>query len=186
MFPILVDISRVSLALVGSGAAAERRLAQLDEAGAKHVLVFSPAPSDGLARAAGERLIRRLPAASDIASMQLVFLADLEAESARRLAELARSARVLVHVEDRPDLTDIHMPAQIRRGDLLITVSTGGRSPGLAARVRRMIESLFGPEWQQRTREIGTLRRRWRAAGFTGAALKRKTEAWLDRQGWLR
>src|SRR5437868_3177675 len=98
MFPILLDLGRASVALVGSGAAAARRLAQLDEAGAQHVLVFAPAPSPGLAEAAGDRLIARLPAASDIASMQLVFVADLEEDAAQRLAAVARSARVLLHV----------------------------------------------------------------------------------------
>jgi precorrin-2 dehydrogenase/sirohydrochlorin ferrochelatase len=73
----------------------------------------------------------------------------------------------------------------MRRGDLTIAVSTNGRSPGLARRIRRHIEELFGAEWGARIAEIGVLRQHWRAAGAGMREVARRTEDWVDRHGWL-
>jgi precorrin-2 dehydrogenase/sirohydrochlorin ferrochelatase len=73
----------------------------------------------------------------------------------------------------------------LRRGDLTIAVSTGGGSPGLAARICRFLGGLFGPEWGGRLDQVAGLRRRWRKTGAPPSDIARQTEAWVDRQGWL-
>ena len=77
MYPLLVDLSRVPALLAGDGAAAARRLAQLDEAGARRLRIFSAAPDPTLEALAGSRLERRLPSADEIAAVRLLFIADL-------------------------------------------------------------------------------------------------------------
>jgi precorrin-2 dehydrogenase/sirohydrochlorin ferrochelatase len=101
------------------------------------------------------------------------------------LAGIARSAGTLVNVEDRRAWCDFHSPALVRRGDLLLTVSTNGRSPGLAARIRRRLEGSFGPEWAERLDRLGTKRDAWRRRPRPLAELARLTDAAIDRQGWL-
>jgi len=64
-------------------------------------------------------------------------------------------------------------------------VSSGGRSPGLAKRLRHHLEQLIGPEWQARLDEIATRRRAWREAGAGSLEIGRWTEQWIDREGWL-
>ena len=71
---------------------------------------------------------------------------------------------MLVNVEDRPALCDFHSVAEVRRGDLLLTVSTGGASPGLAARIRARLAAEFGP------RMGGPARSAARASGQPGGA----------------
>ncbi len=73
----------------------------------------------------------------------------------------------------------------MRRGDLLLTVSTGGRSPGLAARIRRELERSFGPEWAARLERLGARRSAWKRRGRPLAELARLSDAMIDRQGWL-
>ncbi len=89
-----------------------------------------------------------------------------------RLAQLARDAGVLVNVEDVPDLCDFHVPAAVRRGDLLLTVSTGGRAPGLSRILREWLETPFRRRmdrpprrYRQRARVMAR-RRPFAAAGF--------------------
>jgi precorrin-2 dehydrogenase/sirohydrochlorin ferrochelatase len=185
MYPLLVDLARVPALLVGDGPAAARRLAQLDEAGAGRLAVHAAAPGPEMRAAAGSRLIERLPTAAEIAAVRLLFIADLEAGAAARLAALAAEAGVLVHAEDRPTLCDLNTPALVRRGDLLVTVSTNGRSPTLARRLRQFLEQTLTVEWADRVARIGALRDRLRAAGASMDAVGRASEALIDGEGWL-
>ena len=126
MFPITLDLAQARVALVGNGEAALRRLALLDGDAARHVIVYADNPLPELARQAGTRLRRALPTAAELAGVQIVFAVDL---AATRLAELSATARAigcLVNVEDQPALSSFHSPALLRRGDLLIAVSTNG------------------------------------------------------------
>ena len=67
MFPILLDLARARVVVIGDGEGAVRRLAQLDADGSGDLRVFSAAPGAGLESAAGTRLVRRLPTMTDLA-----------------------------------------------------------------------------------------------------------------------
>ena len=97
-----------------------------------------------------------------------------------RLVAPRKPARPVV--EDRPALCDFHSVAEVRRGDLLLTVSTGGASPGLAARVRARLASEYGPEWAGRLELLRERRAAWRRDGRNAAEL---TDALLQANGWL-
>lgn len=186
MIPVIVDPKQVPLALVGRGRAAERRLDLLIEAGADRLTVFSDRPSPGLAARAGASLRHRLPDAEELSRIALWWIVDLPIAEAGPLARSARAAGCLVNVEDVTSLCDFHNPAQVRRGDLLLTVSTGGRSPGLAARIRNELARAFGPEWAERLNSIATKRLAWRRPGRPLEDLARLTNAAIDAKGWLR
>ena len=98
---------------------------------------------------------------------------------------MAQAAGVLVNVEDDRRRSDFHSAAVFRRGDLTVAISTNGKSPGLAALMRRMLEHRFGPEWELRLDRIAALRAGWRAAGADPAAIGRWTQEWVSRHGWL-
>jgi precorrin-2 dehydrogenase / sirohydrochlorin ferrochelatase len=187
MLPVVLDLARLKVALVGDGEAALRRLRLLDEAGAgRELRVFAgDDPSPELWAAAGARLRRRWPTSASFADIDVAFLAGLPAEPAAAIADCARAARVIVNVEDTPELSDFHSPATVRRGDLVLTVSTGGRSPGLAGRLRRWLAEQFGAEWGERLDEIAARRAAWREAGAAPAEVARWTDQWLERHGWL-
>jgi precorrin-2 dehydrogenase/sirohydrochlorin ferrochelatase len=185
MFPIVLDLSQARVALVGNGKAALRRLALLDDDEARHVAVYADDPLPDLARQAGSRLRRALPSAAELAGVQIVFAVDLDAPRLAELSATARAVGVLVNIEDRPELSSFHSPALLRRGDLLIAVSTNGQSPGLARRVRRFLADLFGVEWQGRLDALATLRQGWREAGAGPAEISRWTDEWIDRNHWL-
>jgi precorrin-2 dehydrogenase/sirohydrochlorin ferrochelatase len=186
MFPIVLDLSRMPVILAGNGPQAARRLMLLDQGRAGRVTVCAPAPGDALASAAGSRLVRRWPTADEIACAKLLLIADgIAAGVLADLVAAARAASTLVNVEDRPELSDFHSPAMVRRGDLLVTVSTGGRSPALARRLGRFLAEVFGPEWQARLDDLAALRSGWRERGADSSMIRTWTEAWLDRHGEL-
>jgi precorrin-2 dehydrogenase / sirohydrochlorin ferrochelatase len=185
MLPIAIDLSRLRVILVGGDAAACRRLILLEESGADRLEIYAVDASPALVSAAGERLRRRLPRAAEIAGAGLVFLAGLADRAAADIVRIARDAGVLVNVEDDARCSDFHSASVVRRGDLILAISTNGKSPGLAAVLRRILERSFDAGWGGRLDEIAALRRGWRAAGADIAAVGRRTEEWAGRHGWL-
>jgi precorrin-2 dehydrogenase/sirohydrochlorin ferrochelatase len=184
MIPLMLDPAFPVL-LVGRGARILGRLDLVEAAGARDVTVHADAAESALIARAAPFLRVGLPDAAAIARARLLFVADLPEDAARPLAEMARAARVPVNVEDIPALCDFHVPATVRRGDLLLTVSTGGRAPGAAARIRAELARQFGPEWSARLDAIAEARRNWRAAGLPPPAVARALGTMIEQQGWL-
>jgi len=182
MIPIALDAIALPLAVAGRGPEATRRLQALRAGGAHAPLLFSDRPDEDLVRAAGPALRRFLPGRPDLLALRALWIVGLPDDEAAQLAALARSERVLVNVEDRPALCDFHSVAAVRRGDLLLTVSTGGASPGLAARIRARLATEFGPEWAERVALLRSRRDAWRRDGEDVGDL---TDALLRANGWL-
>lgn len=164
MLPIVLDPSKLRAGVVGEGAAADRRQSTLTDGG------MAP---------------RRVAHHIDVASLDVLFVAGLERAAAEAWAKAARALGVLVNVEDVPELCDFHVPAIVRRGDLLLTISTNGRAPGLARAVRAALEKLFGREWGARTDEVARLRERWRGEGVAPPDVSARIDAHVAEQRWL-
>ena len=169
MIPIMLDPERVSVAVVGAGPAAVRRVQQVKDGGIDAPVVFEAPPAD----------------LQDLTRFQVVYVADLDRETSEQIASVVRQAGNLVNVEDVIDLCDFHVPGMVRRGDLLMTVGTGGKSPGLARALRRHLEAEFGPEWAGRLDELADARRAWMAEGVDFRTLADRTAAMIERNGWL-
>lgn len=185
MIPVVFDPARLAIVLAGAGDALARRLAWLREGGAADIRVFCERPDDATAAAAGDALARRLPEGRDLAGVGLMFVTGLDAAAAAGLVDLARAHHVPVNVEDRIALSDFHVPAVVRRGDLLLTASTGGRGPGLTVAIRERLARRFGPEWAARLDALAAAREGWKAEGADFRELRRRTREWLDHQGWF-
>jgi precorrin-2 dehydrogenase/sirohydrochlorin ferrochelatase len=167
MLPIMLNPDLLA-GLAGAGEGLSRRAELLSAAGVSPVHFDHPIPTD-----------------SEIATLQVLFVAGLDEGAARALATRARGLGVLVNVEDVPELCDFHVPALVRRGDLVLTVSTGGRSPGLSRLVREDLERRFGPEWDERLDEIAALRGEWRANGLSPSEISQRTREVVVERGWL-
>jgi precorrin-2 dehydrogenase/sirohydrochlorin ferrochelatase len=177
MIAVALDPAALPMAVAGRGAGALRRFHALQAGGARDLRLFTDQPADmGVAA-------RPLPASrADLAGLRALWITGLPDARAAELAALARSEGVLVNVEDRPALCDFHSVAEVRRGDLLLTVSTGGASPGLAARIRARLATDYGPEWADRLALLRGHRAAWRRDGRDLAA---ETDALLQANGWL-
>ena len=136
--------------VVGGGEVGRRKSETLLEAGAE-VLVVSRELCVRLQELVDQGRVKWLsrefePGRLDGAALAYAATDDPKL-NARVVAE-ARRRGVFVNAADRPEESTFIVPATVRRGDLLIGVSTGGRSPALAARVRARLEDIFGPEYE--------------------------------------
>ena len=170
MLPIVLDPKAIRIGVAGAGEGLQRRLELLSSAGIQNLAAFDD----------------RGPSPEALAGLSVLFVAGLGAEQSQRLAAAARAKGVLVNVEDQKDLCDFHVPATVRRGDLLFTVSTGGNSPGLSRLLREELERHFGPEWTERMDEIARSRATWRGAGADPGIVSERTRALVKVKGWLR
>lgn len=167
MLPIVLDPVSTATGLAGVGEGLARRRAFLEEAG------VTPIPIDPDA------------AETALAALNVLFIAGLSREQSACLARLARAQGVLVNVEDIPELCDFHTPATVRRGDLLLTVSTGGRAPGLSRILREWLETRFGDEWTARIEDIASARLAWREKGLSPSQVSQNTRDLVAGKGWL-
>jgi precorrin-2 dehydrogenase / sirohydrochlorin ferrochelatase len=94
---------------------------------------------------------------------------------------------VLVNAEDVPPFCDAYALATVRRGNLVIGVSTEGRSPAVARALREWLKRRFGPDWEGRFEQAVALRRDMHARGAGAAEITGATRAllapWLDPPG---
>ena len=174
LLPLMLDVTALPIFVVGNGKSAAQRMVMLDEHGADQVHIFSTEPTPEVRTAAHSRLITRWPTADDFRDLRphLVFVADTPIAIARELATLGATNRALVHVQDDIPLCRFHLPARLRRGQLLVTVSTDGAAAGFSRLLRDYLAStVLGPEWAGRMEEISAARRSWKQNGLSGEAL---------------
>jgi precorrin-2 dehydrogenase/sirohydrochlorin ferrochelatase len=185
MIPVALDPKFATVAVAGNGELALRRLTALRRAGAAGVLLYADAPMPALREAAGEHLRPAMPTPSDIAALHALWIVDVAPARASEIAAVARRLKVLVNVEDVPAECDFHSVAEVRRGDLLLTVSTNGAAPGVAGAIRRGLERCYGPEWAERMDELRALRRGWRADGVTMPEAARRLDEMAAQGCWI-
>ncbi len=185
MFPVTLDLSIVKIALVGGGEASLRRLQQLDAGAVKNINIYSDKFSKPFWEQAGARLHTKMPDEAEIKKHSVVLIADLPDEQFIPLVQIARKNSILVNVEDKKEYCDFHFPSFVRRGDLLLSVSTSGRSPALAKRIREKLERLFPLEWQSRLDELAEKRDEWKSKGYSFNEVSSLSNQFIDEKGWL-
>jgi precorrin-2 dehydrogenase/sirohydrochlorin ferrochelatase len=146
--------------VVGAGAVAEGKIRGLLEAGAT-VQVVAPQAVLTVQRWAFEGTIgwnARAFEPHDLDGNFLVVTATSSPEVNSQVFQVARERNVLCNSVDDPEHCDFYYPAVVNRGDLQIAISTNGRSPALAQRLRRELEEQFGPEYEAWVKELGDAR----------------------------
>ena len=161
-FPLLLNISRRKCLVVGAGKVAAGKIDGLLKHGAK-IVVIAPRAVRSVRKQARNGLLTlhsRNFSPSDVKGAFLVVAATNSSEVNGGIFRACRAQNVLCNAVDDPENCDFFYPAVVRRGLLQIAISTNGQSPGLAARLRKELEELFGPEWSLWVEHTGKLRRK--------------------------
>ncbi len=149
LYPINVNIADQLCVVIGGGTVAVRKVHGLLHCGAK-VRIVSPKILPEIQVDVHAKRLEWLPRAyaqGDLKGASFVFALTDCYEAQRQIVEEARLLSIPVNVADNPEACTFHVPATIRRGDFLISISTGGGSPSLAAAIRKELEEQYGTEY---------------------------------------
>ena len=161
-YPLFLDITDRRCVVVGGGEVAERKAERLLDFGAS-VVVVAKTLTPGLETLKKEGKINHIKADYDKALIDDAFLVFGATDRDDVNAHISRDARgkgILVNIVDDPDKCDFVLPSLLMQGDLLVAVSTGGKSPALAKKLRGDMEQLFGTEYKTLLEVMGQLRER--------------------------
>ena len=158
-YPIFLNIQDKKCVVVGGGNVAWRKVCSLKEAGAK-VVVVSPDFCPELEKEAGVERIQQKYATGHLKGAALVVASMDDGEVNRKVYYDAMASGILVNVVDKPEFCSFIVPASVMRGDLCISISTGGASPALARNIREYLERQFGEEYDEFTKLLSEMRRK--------------------------
>ncbi len=169
-YPVNLVLDGRRCLVVGGGKVALRKVEGLLACGGR-VTVVAPRISPEL-RALGDVMIEERPwRPADLDGMWLVIAATDDPAVNRSVYDAGQRAGVWVNGADDPANCSFTLPSVVRRGDLQLTVSTGGRSPALATWLRRRLEGEIGPEYAVLLDLLATERDGLKAAGVSTEGL---------------
>jgi siroheme synthase-like protein len=153
--------------VVGAGRIAARKIEPLLDGGADVVVVAPRAGDEVTAWAAAGRLRWEARAfdPADVEGAWLVYTATDAPAVNRAVFEAGEAARIWVNSADDPANCSFTLMSIVRRADLVVAIGTGGRSPALAAHLRRRLNEELGPEYETLLDLLAEGREALRAAG---------------------
>lgn len=167
-YPVFLNISGRRCIVVGGGQVALRKVRTLLEHGAK-VAVISPELCPELDQLAenGEIQVRQQGyREGDLAGAFVVIAATDDGAINQQVVREAREIGALINVVDDADNSDFIAPSVVRRGDITIAISTAGRSPALARKLRTKLEEHFSDEYASLVNLVGEVRTEVRQQGI--------------------
>jgi precorrin-2 dehydrogenase/sirohydrochlorin ferrochelatase len=161
-YPAYLDLRGRPCLIIGGGTVAERKALSLLEAGAD-ITIVSPLLTHKLQElsASGKIAHRKKQfEEQDLSGEFLVIAAAGSPEANINVARACKQRNILVNVAVPSEESTFVVPSVVKRGDLLIAVSTSGASPGLSKKIRRELEKLYGPEYDQFLVRLAAIRKR--------------------------
>jgi len=163
-YPVnLVGLADRRCIVVGGGEVAQRKVESLLEAGAERVVVISPRLTQKLRALLQANRIEHHPRGyrrGDLEGAFVVVAATHDPDVNRDVWQEAQERRLLINVVDDPQRCNFFVPSVVRRGDLTISICTGGQDPALSTRLRQELEPRFGREYAAFLEIAGALRER--------------------------
>lgn len=158
-FPVFLNLDGKKVVVIGGGGVAERKVRTLVKAGAI-VKLISPDIANALEKLKKRGLLIHIKRQYKKGDLKNAFLVIAGTSSARINQKIAQDAKHLINVIDNPSEGNFIAPSLVKRGPLTIAISSEGTSPAAAKFIRKEIESIYGKEFIQYLKFLGTMRTR--------------------------
>ena len=169
MLPIIINPGHLKTLVIGDGQATSRRLQMLKEAGVKNVKHFKTIPEE-----------------KEFDDVNIIYSSDFDDDISEKIFTIAESKKLLINTEDKTKFCNFHAPAIIRRGDLLLTVSTAGKGPRLARRIKAILENMFGYEWKENLEHLSQVREEYKKQGFKFETMAVKIDEEIEKKNMFK
>jgi len=169
-FPILIDLRKFKTLVIGGGEVATRKVKNLLEFNA-HPVIIAPEVSDELKELILLHTLeykQRKYKKGDLRNFNLVFVATDSPEIDSEICEEAKEIGCIVNFADQPELCNFIVPSFIKRGDLIISISTQGKVPFLSRFVRQCLEDKFPPSFAHFVQLSAILREKLKQENIKG------------------
>ena len=168
-YPVFLQLEDKVALVIGGGKVAQRKVETLLDCGASIRIVsrvltvkLKELIDSEKVRFLGEEMLDKF-----LDDVFIVIAATDDKELNSRVSEIARRRGLLVNAVDQPADCNFIVPSIVRKGDLTIAISTSGKSPALAKKIRREIEGQFGKEYESFLNLMGALRKEILGMGFS-------------------
>jgi precorrin-2 dehydrogenase/sirohydrochlorin ferrochelatase len=160
-YPVNINIKNRKCLVVGGGAVGARKALTLIKAEACITIVSPKFTSDFTSiEKLGAKLLQKKYDANDIKGIFLVIAATDDSDLNLEISRQAKKENILCNIADLPDESDFILPSIIDRNDLMITISTSGKSPALAKKIKQNLENEFGSEYSDFLIIMGKIRKK--------------------------
>ena len=187
LFPVFLKLEELDTLIVGGGnVGLEKVTALLKSSPHARITVVADVIKEEiktLAKGGSHiRLIERNFRVRDLTNKDLVVLATDNADLHCRIKKLARKRRLLVNVADTPDLCDFYLGSVVTKGHLKIGISTNGKSPTIAKRMREYLEEALPEDTHLLLKNMQAIRDRMKGDfAYKVKMLNDITSSWLKR-----
>ena len=155
-FPLCINLEDKSFLVVGSGRIARRKLSAISEF-TSNITVISKEEADGLVYE-GLKIVKKSFDASDLEGFDFVITATGSREQDETIVAACKSRGIPVNAADDREECDFFLPGIIKRGDLVVSVSTSGKSPACSKYLREQIEGIIPTNIEKVLDILGELR----------------------------
>lgn len=167
LFPVFLKLENLNVLIVGGGFIGWEKLnAVLNNAPATRIKMVAMEFSDDVknlaAPYANVQLIQRKFNDSDLDGIDIAITALNDKETSRHIFEEAHRRKVLINTADTPDLCDFYLGSIVQKGNLKIAISTNGKSPTMAKRLKEWLNAILPDELDATLEKLYSLREQLR------------------------
>jgi len=159
-YPVYLDLPGKRCIVVGGGTVAERKVGSLLKGGAD-VWIVSPDLSGQLKELVDQKKVRYIKERFEEGHLKDAFLvigATDDPSINSRISREAQRKGILVNIVDLPGDCNFIVPSVVERGNMVISISTGGKSPALSKKIRKELEQRYGEEYDEFIDLMGEIR----------------------------
>jgi siroheme synthase-like protein len=163
LFPIFLKLEQLSVLIVGGGYVGMEKLsAILNNAPAAKITLVAPQISEAIADAASQfkniHLVQKPYDYTDLEGHDIVIAALNDQVVSKQVATDAKNKKILVNAADKPELCDFYLGSVVKKGNCKIAISTNGKSPTIAKRIKEFLNDVLPEEIDELLNNMESIR----------------------------
>jgi uncharacterized protein len=163
LFPVFLKLNELHTVLIGAGnVGLEKLTAILNNSNSAKVTVIAkevlPEVSQLSENFSGVNIRQKLFEATDLDTADIVVAATDDSELNQQIRQAAKQRKLLINVADKPELCDFYLGSIVKKGDLKLGISTNGKSPTVAKRIKEVLNTALPDELDITLQQLNDLR----------------------------